>query len=79
MAAPSFRSALYLIYTAKTAISLPPRGKKFGPGRLPGPSCMGKRDYRPRLWTSMGMALSKFTPYQLALGSFVVSRMDSRV
>ena len=75
---PSFQSALYLIYTAKAAVSFP-RGKKFRPGSLPGPSCMGKRDYRPRLWTSMGMALSKFTPYQLALGSFVVSRMDSRV
>ena len=36
-------------------------------------------DHRPRLWTSMGMAASKLTPYQRASGSLAVSFMHSRV
>lgn len=64
--------------TSRRAFSSSPT-KKAGPAHGRAQRDGKERVYRPRLWTSMGMAVSKFTPYQLALGSAMVARMDSRV
>ena len=49
------------------------------PGFLVGRKNERKMYYLPRLWTSMGIAASKETPYQRASGSLAVSFMHSRV